>query len=201
MTIRRLQLQDVLQASENATITSSAFSMDLCVGFAIVSVATDVTPSLHNFATTDVSTLNSAIVISSHGYATGLKVQFTTTTTLPGGLSLLTDYYMIVTTSSTIRVATSLSNALSGTYVTLTTTGTGTHTVTPTTSIAPVQSLEATIDGVIYAPVSNSNQTLSSIGNLTEYEEPYYSKMRVKHTITSGQWLIDSKIMIKGYDI
>ena len=187
MTIRRLALTDLLQGTETSTYTGSAIDLDSCVGFAIVSVATDNTPVASNFATTDVSTVNSAIVISSHGMETGLLVRFSTTNTLPAGLSLVTNYYVIATTSSTIRVATSLVNALAAVYVTLTTTGTGTHTITPTASIAPVQTVQASIDGTVYAPISNSAQTLSSIANLTEYQEPYYYKMKVVFTITA--WL------------
>lgn len=201
MANRRLALTDVLQSTKTSTYTGSSIDLDSCMGFAIVSVVTDSTPSPMNFATTDVSTVNSAIVLNNHGMLVGLKVRFTTTTTLPAGLSLLTDYYVIPTTSSTIRVATSLANAILGTYVSITTTGTGTHTITASASVAPIQSLEATIDNITWAPVSNSNQIMSATANLTEYQEPYYYNVRVLFTITAGQWLINSKIMIKGNDL
>lgn len=58
------------------------------------------------------------------------KVRFTTTTTLPTGLSLATDYWLVRVSSTTARVATSLANAIAGTVVAFTDAGTGTHTLT-----------------------------------------------------------------------
>jgi len=60
---------------------------------------------------------------------TGTRVQLTTTTTLPGGLSLATDYYVIKVTDSTCKLATSYANAIAGTAINITDAGTGTHTM------------------------------------------------------------------------
>jgi hypothetical protein len=57
------------------------------------------------------------------------KVRFTTTTTLPTGLSLNTDYWLIRVSATTSRVATSLANAIAGTAIAYTDAGTGTHTL------------------------------------------------------------------------
>lgn len=58
------------------------------------------------------------------------KVRFTTTTTLPAGLALATDYYLIRTSSTTATVASSIANAIAGTFIDITDAGTGTHTLT-----------------------------------------------------------------------
>lgn len=58
------------------------------------------------------------------------KVRFTTTTTLPTGLSLATDYWLIRVSATTARVATTYANAIAGTAIAYTDGGTGTHTVT-----------------------------------------------------------------------
>lgn len=66
-------------------------------------------------------------------FQTGDRVQLTTTGTLPSGLSLATDYYVIPyqrKTTLRIKLATSLANALAGTAVDFTTAGTGTMTIT-----------------------------------------------------------------------
>lgn len=42
----------------------------------------------------------------------GTRVQLTTTTTLPAGLALATDYYVIKVTDSTFQLATSYANAI-----------------------------------------------------------------------------------------
>lgn len=72
-------------------------------------------------ATTDVITVGSG-----HGLTVGRIVRFTTTTTLPAGLSADTDYYVLTVTSATITV----SAYPNGTAVDITDTGTGTHTAT-----------------------------------------------------------------------
>lgn len=60
----------------------------------------------------------------------GTRVRLTTTGTLPGGLATATDYYVIKVTDSTFQLATSYANAVAGTEIDITTTGTGTHTIT-----------------------------------------------------------------------
>lgn len=57
-------------------------------------------------------------------------VRFTTTTTLPTGLSLNTDYWLVRVSATTARVATSFANAIAGTVIAFTDAGTGTHTLT-----------------------------------------------------------------------
>lgn len=56
-------------------------------------------------------------------------VQIQTSNTLPTGLSLHLDYYIIVVNTGTIQLATSRANALAGTAVSFSDGGTGTHTI------------------------------------------------------------------------
>lgn len=57
------------------------------------------------------------------------RVRLTTTTTLPAGLALATDYYVIKVTDTTCKFATSYANAVAGTAINITDAGTGTHTM------------------------------------------------------------------------
>jgi hypothetical protein len=57
------------------------------------------------------------------------RVRLTTTTTLPAGLSLATDYYVIKVSDLTCKFATSYANAVAGTAINITDAGTGTHTI------------------------------------------------------------------------
>ena len=66
-------------------------------------------------------------------YQTGDRVQLTTTGRRPAGLSLATDYYVIVHQrrgDPIIQLATSYANALAETQIDIRNAGTGTHTVT-----------------------------------------------------------------------
>ncbi len=65
------------------------------------------------------TTLNT-ITITAHGFVTGLTVQATTTGTLPAPLLTGTDYYVIVVDADTIKLATTLNNALAGTAIDIT---------------------------------------------------------------------------------
>lgn len=78
-------------------------------------------------AGTDVCTWTSTANIPSN-VLTGTRVRLTTTTTLPGGLSLATDYYVIRLSDTTFSLATSYANAIAGTAINITDAGTGTHT-------------------------------------------------------------------------
>lgn len=80
-------------------------------------------------AGTDVCTYTSTANIPSN-ILTGTRVRLTTTTTLPAGLALATDYYVIKVSDTTFKLATSYANAIAGTAINITDAGTGTHTIT-----------------------------------------------------------------------
>lgn len=72
---------------------------------------------------------NDTLTASGARFHNGMRVRFTTTTTLPAGLALNTDYFVrdMNRTAGTFKV----SATLGGSAVDITDTGTGTHTVTP----------------------------------------------------------------------
>lgn len=69
-------------------------------------------------------------VAANNSLFTGAPVVASTTSGLPGGLATVTTYYVIRTASTTIKLATSLANAHAGTAIDITSTGSGTHTLT-----------------------------------------------------------------------
>jgi hypothetical protein len=93
----------------------------------------NVTSALNfNFATTDVNDTDNEITHALHGLETGLTVQFSSTTTLPGGLSALTDYWVVKTGVNTFKLSDSLAHAKAATnIIDITDVGVGTHTCTP----------------------------------------------------------------------
>lgn len=66
----------------------------------------------------NISTGDDWIVINDHPYTHGFKVRLTGVA--PGGLSLNTDYYVIYIDENTIQLASSLSNAMSDTFIDIT---------------------------------------------------------------------------------
>jgi hypothetical protein len=79
---------------------------------------------------TDNYPTNNNLTVNNDIEYTGHKVRLTTTGTLPGGLAVDTDYYVIRVDATTIKLATSLENANAGTEITITAAGSGTHTLT-----------------------------------------------------------------------
>lgn len=116
---------------------------------------TTVAPeSVFTAATSDICTATSTILTE-----TGTRVRVSTTGTLPAGLSADTDYRMIYQSATTFKLANSLANALAGTAVDITNTGTGTHTVEVKERMQPlpydvdlVESVEVEVGGSIYSP-------------------------------------------------
>lgn len=97
----------------------------------MVTTASLVQTSTTNDPATDIITLNSTN--DTLVFQTGDRVQLTTSGSLPAGLSLATNYFVIVyqrKTTLRIKFATTLANALAGTAVNFTTTGSGTMTIT-----------------------------------------------------------------------
>lgn len=72
-------------------------------------------------------------IITHTGYdiPTLSRVRLTTTTTLPAGLALATDYWTIRQSATTSKLASSLANAVFDTAIDITDDGAGTHTITP----------------------------------------------------------------------
>lgn len=70
------------------------------------------------------------LITYTNDFKTFTKVRFTTTGTLPAGLALATDYWLIRASGTTATVASSFANAVAGTFIDITDAGTGTHTLT-----------------------------------------------------------------------
>ncbi len=71
------------------------------------------------------------LTVTNGSFAKGQAVTVSTTGTLPAGLAAATTYYVAVAGSS-IKLSTTLANAIAGTVVDITDAGTGTHTITGT---------------------------------------------------------------------
>lgn len=102
-------------------------------------------------APTDVCTYTSTTSVPSN-ILTGTRVRLTTTTTLPAGLALATDYYVIKVSDTTFKLATSYVNAVAGTAIDITDAGTGTHTIS---WLLPRYTNGAGVNAIIF----NSNAT------------------------------------------
>jgi hypothetical protein len=81
------------------------------------------------FSFSNVDTAADTITLTGHGLVTGTLVDLTTAGTLAAPLAIATSYWVIVIDANTIKLATTLANALAGTAIDLTTTGTLNSTI------------------------------------------------------------------------
>jgi len=69
------------------------------------------------------------VTLNGHGLITGDCIELTTTDTLPTGLSVNTNYYVIYINANTFNLASTLALAIAGTGLQTTSAGAGTHTL------------------------------------------------------------------------
>lgn len=151
------------------------------------------------FAPGDVNIFADKITVVAHGFSTGLKGQFSSTGTLPGGLSAATDYWIIRLDSDNFSVAASLADAEAGTAVLINSTGSGTHTFTPTAFGGAVLKLQSSNDGENFVDLPSCQVTLSGSGtSIFNVVEPAYRNLRFAYVPGAGS--IDLTVIINGHD-
>ena len=115
------------------TMPSIAMLVDL-IGFYRVTTTTTITSqavtnTLSAFSTFTADASTDIITHTNINLMNLTRVQVSTTTTLPAGLSAATNYFVIKVTDLTCKLATSYANAVAGTQINITDAGTGTHTM------------------------------------------------------------------------
>lgn len=93
----------------------------------------------------------------------GAAVTFTTSGTLPAGLSLNTTYFLILVSNNTFKVATTYANAIAGTAIDITDAGTGTHTIVPV-ALGTVMHIIKSIKVGYYFAIDSNGRVWSTRG-------------------------------------
>lgn len=106
--------------------------------------------------------------VGSNPYTNGVAVTFTTTGTLPAGLTAGTIYYTTWLSNTTFKVSTSLSNVDSSNFVNITDAGTGTHTVSFVQMGKITQIAQNTVTGYWYG-VDNNGRVWSNEWSTTVF--------------------------------
>lgn len=110
-------------------------------GLVVKEMHARVNTAVTKYVAKDASSINATtniITSTAHGFKTGVVVQVSTTTTMPGGVSETTDYYVINLSANTFALAETAAKAEAGTKLDITSTGSGTITFTPTTVVITV---------------------------------------------------------------
>jgi hypothetical protein len=208
-------LQNMIQTTETVNVNqgtaySTTLSMNLC-STACYQVVVDVAATAKVFPSSGVDTSADTLTLANHGLWTGVKGQFTTSGSLPTGISAVTDYWIVKVDSSTVKIATSLANALAGTVVNITAAGTGDQTFTPTTFANGALAYQRT--NVL---ASGSNDISSTAADWEDIDTattitadatewftkigPEYLGLRVRGTCTDGAMQLTIYALCRGED-
>lgn len=117
-------------SSAATTMPATLMLVDI-LGFIRVTTVTTTTAQSTVVSNTFTASSSSGLLLTyTNNWQNYQKVRFTTTTTLPTGLTAGTDYWLVRVSATTALVATSYANAIAGTVIAFTDAGTGTHTLT-----------------------------------------------------------------------
>lgn len=115
---------EYLNANVTETVTAAtALYDDLSTDVALSILVTEAAGNADTFTAT---VATSTVTTASKPLANGVVVRLTTVTTLPGGLSTGTDYYVVNANGTTCQLAATFG----GDAITITNVGTGAHTMT-----------------------------------------------------------------------
>jgi len=192
----QVTIVDNLDGSVTFTNDYEAAAVDAAVydtdeeGVSTITVAQDVDGVSGSSVSTDL------IYVQDHGYALGLKGQLTTTDTLPTGLALLTDYFVIAVDDDHFKLADTLAHAVAGTAINITAAGAGTHTFTAASVAGANIKLQASADGVVWIDAGSSqNDDITVSANIAWNVAGLYAKyIRQAVTLTAGQLDVTSKV-------
>ena len=178
----KLRTFDTQSGTVAAALSLDAIDVRNAKGYEIFIDTTVTTASAATFtaAVTDICT------ITAHGYYTGLKVAATTSDTLPAGLSA-TNYYVIRIDANTFYLATSAANAIAGTRVDITDTGTGTHTLTPAALSGASYKVQISPDGTNWFDQSVTNNVTATSQFIHEKIDPMFCYFKIVWALSAGQ--------------
>jgi len=170
-----------------ATTQSAVLDLRGIRGLSAHVVATDVNPAAKTFASLTAGNItDNTITIAAHGYITGTKIALTTGSALPAGLSA-TNYWVIKVDAATLKLATSLANAVAGTAVDIT--GDGAGTLTPAAAGSNTLKLQKSNDAVNFIDVDSASVTIATtaVNSMFEVSNPTYRYLKLLYTASAGQ--------------
>ena len=190
----KISLKNVITTNTDAIIDiSDARSLGIQV------VADVNTPSAVVCASASaINATTNVFTKAAHGFVTGLKVQVTTSSALPTGISAITDYFVVVLTPSTFKLSDTLAHALAGTnIIDISDTGTGNQTFTPVAIAGCSVKTQKSNDGSNWSDAENA-QNITADGSIWfSVVDPTYKHTRLYFAITAGSFSADCYFQVK----
>ncbi len=138
--------------------------------------------------------------VPAHVLTLGLKGRLTTTGTLPAGLSLATDYFVIVVDANNIKFAASLALAIAGTAVDISDQGSegAVNTFTATAIGGASYQVQVSADNEHWVSPAAAVAITADADVYIEKLDPMYDWVRVAYLITAGQMSVIERYVVKG---
>lgn len=125
------------------------------------------------------------VTITAHGFKTGLIGQLTSAGSLPTGLSLSTNYYIIVIDANTVSFALNYANAIAGTAIAISG-GSGNSTFTPTALAGGTIQPQWSSDLVTWISIGSPTSITATTNFGVTQDRPPFSYMRLIFGVTAG---------------
>lgn len=147
---------------------------------------------------TDINATTNLFTSVAHGFVTGLKVQVTTSTTLPTGISAITDYFIVKIDADTFKLSDTLAHALAGTnLIDISDVGTGNQTFTPVAIAGGSIELQKSNDGTNFVIEGSATNVTADANVFLEKDRPTFKFARVKLTLTAGSISAVYNVVVK----
>lgn len=169
-----------------------------CDSFSCIAVIDVDTPAAVVVASDDIDFATDTWDAPAHGLSTGLKVQLTTSDTLPDPLLVLTDYFVIVVDAGEFMLAASLVDAIAGTPITLVDAGVGDQTVTPTALAGGTIKLQQSNDAATWVDLGSATNVTVDANVLLEKDRPTTRYVSALITLTAGHISAGLQVLAKG---
>jgi hypothetical protein len=117
-----------LTGHSSTAVPATVRIVDYLMGYSINANSNSL-QTLINSNTVTASSSSGLLLTYTDDFTTYTQVRFTSSGTLPTGLTAGTNYWLVRVSATTARVATSITNAIAGTVIAYTDAGTGTHTM------------------------------------------------------------------------
>ena len=183
-----------VQVYRSAGLANQAISDELQLVYEYQLNSSNTAASAKTFATTDVNTTTDVITTTAHGFQDGTVLRFTTTTTLPAGISLLTDYIVEGATTNNYKI-----RKLTGEQLFITSQGTGTHTATSQVAFGIFDVVPDALRGdTVYVAPSQSGISQNNVqgpvaSDIALYKEfAFFADTQSRHTFTFSLLSVDA---------
>lgn len=194
--------KNLMTASCNSAATTvvpgTLFLVDVLGFYRVTTVTTTTEQATINSNTFTASNDAGQLLLTyANDWSMYQKVRFTTSGTLPGGIAINTDYWLIRISATTARVATSYANALSNISITFSTTGSGTHTLT---CLLPRYSSGVGVNAIFFNPSATAlgagtpglSLTYTNSNNVASRATPTLPSLPIGKTAASNSLILYS---------